>query len=168
MTGPAVAGDRLLSVAAVPGSTSGSATVEVDGEVDGYTAPLLEACLDAQLARPGLRMLVVDLERVGFLGSAGVAVLVRAQRRCVAQRTRLVLRSPREGIVRRALQITGAADLLQPAGRAARRPGQRARRAERRTAPERCGMLPLADRRQPRPEERPWPARSDPQGRTTG
>lgn len=168
MTGAAVAGDPLLSVAAVPGSTHGRATVEVDGEVDAYTAPLLEACLDAQLDRTGLRTLVVDLEQVTFLGAAGVAVLVRAHARCAAQGARLVLRTPREGIVRRALQITGGADLLEPAGRAARRTRRRARRAERRTAPERCGMLPLADRRQPRPEERPWPARSDRQGRTTG
>jgi anti-anti-sigma factor len=101
MTPPAGDGTRLLSVAAVPGSGHGRSTVEVDGEVDSYTAPLLEACLAAQIGRPGLRTLVVDLERARFLGAAGAAVLARAHARCAAQGARLEIRRPERSIVRR-------------------------------------------------------------------
>ncbi len=121
MTRPTVDRDRLLSVAAVPGCARGRVTVEVDGEVDGYTVPLLEACLDAQTSRPWLRTLVVDLERVRFLGAAGAAALVRAHARCTAQGARLEVRCPEQGIVRRALQVTGVADLLRSPDRP--RPG---------------------------------------------
>jgi anti-sigma B factor antagonist len=101
MAPPAADGTRLLSVAAVPVSRRGRSTVEVDGDVDAYTAPLLEACLAAQLARPGLRTLVVDLGRARFLGSAGAAVLSRARARCRAQGARLEIRRPERSMVRR-------------------------------------------------------------------
>jgi anti-anti-sigma factor len=136
MTRPAVDDDRLLSVAAVPGSARGRVTVEVDGEVDSYTAPLLEACLDTQTRRPGLRTLVVDLARVRFLGATGAAVIARAHARCAERGARLVVRCPQGGIVGRTLQVTGVADLvgpLDPAPGCARRvPGRRPRRRPRR------------------------------------
>lgn len=119
MAPPAADGTRLLSVAAVPGSARGRATVEVDGEVDSYTAPLLEACLNAQSGRPGLRTLVVDLDRVRFLGVAGAAVLARAHARCAARGAHLVVRCPEPGIVRRVLQVTGLAELLGASEQAA-------------------------------------------------
>ncbi len=145
MTRPTVDRDRLLSVAAVPGCPRGRVTVEVDGEVDGYTVPLLEACLDAQTSRPWLRTLVVDLERVRFLGAAGVAALVRAHARCTARGARLEVRCPEQGIVRRALQVTGVADLLRPLDRP--RPGGRSGRA----AP--AGRAGPSSRRRRRPAE---------------
>ena len=157
---PPVAGMRppidgaLLAVAAVPGSAHDRSIVEVDGEVDSYTAPLLAACLDAQTGRPGLRTLVVDLHRVRFLGAAGAAVLARAHARCAAQGARLVVRCPEQGIVRRALQVTGLAELLgtpdrpasptapstlrAPTGRAVPRPRRRAPRRELRRARGSC------------------------------
>jgi anti-anti-sigma factor len=100
--------DRLMSVAAVPGSAHGRVTVEVDGEVDSYTAPLLEACLNTQTGRPGLRTLVVDLERVRFLGATGAAVLARAHARCARQGARLVVRRPQGGIVPAPTPASGA------------------------------------------------------------
>lgn len=50
--------------------------VTVTGEVDSLTAPELAACLTAQLA--GARRVVVDLDGVQFLGSAGLSVLFEA------------------------------------------------------------------------------------------
>ena len=138
---------RLLSVAAVPGSVHGRATVEVDGEVDSYTAPLLRPAWTRRSAGPGLRTLVVDLERVRFLGVAGAAVIARAHARCAAQGAQLVIRCPEEGIVQRVLQVTGLAEPLgtperaapptarrAPTARAVPRPRRRVRRAELRRA----------------------------------
>ncbi|MCA1835992.1 MAG: STAS domain-containing protein [Actinobacteria bacterium] len=50
--------------------------VTVTGEVDVVTAPDLADCLTMQLA--GSQVVVVDLDGVRFLGSAGVAVLFEA------------------------------------------------------------------------------------------
>jgi anti-sigma B factor antagonist len=50
--------------------------VTVTGEVDALTAPTLAACLSAQLAVP--QVVVVDLDGVKFLASAGLQVLFEA------------------------------------------------------------------------------------------
>jgi anti-anti-sigma factor len=83
---------QLLSVAALPGDRSGRMIIEVIGEVDTFTAPLLQLCLDSQTNQRDLRELVVDLEQVTLLGTDGVAALVRAHRRCGQRGARLVLR----------------------------------------------------------------------------
>ncbi|MBV8992317.1 MAG: STAS domain-containing protein [Pseudonocardiales bacterium] len=49
--------------------------VTVRGEIDALTAPELGGLLTAQLAAAPL--VVVDLERVRFLGSAGLSVLLQ-------------------------------------------------------------------------------------------
>lgn len=53
--------------------------LEVAGEVDMATAAQLADALDVQLSRP-VGVVVVDLARVTFLGSSGLAVLVSAHR----------------------------------------------------------------------------------------
>ncbi len=86
--------------------------VHVVGEVDTLTAPVLRAQLDEQIA--AVRLLVLDLTDVTFLGSAGLAVLVAAKddadRR--EHRLRLVCGSR---IVTRALQATGLLTLFDTA-----------------------------------------------------
>jgi anti-anti-sigma factor len=54
--------------------------VAVDGDVDLCTAPMLHDVLEANLSRAPRRM-VVDLSRVRFLNTAGLAVLLDAHRR---------------------------------------------------------------------------------------
>jgi anti-sigma B factor antagonist len=82
----------------------------VFGELDMHTTPsLLEA-----LARPevvGTGNLVIDLSGVTFLGAAGINALLAAARLRRHRRTHLVglTASPS---VRRAVEITGAGDLL--------------------------------------------------------
>jgi anti-sigma B factor antagonist len=69
-----------LHVVVEPGD-SGPAVVRVSGEVDMLTAPVLAEQVRALLAAsdgPIRRALVVDLTGVGFLGSAGLAVLADA------------------------------------------------------------------------------------------
>ncbi len=104
-----VAGD-LLRVTARPMDARGRAVVEVVGQVDAETVPLLEACLQGQTRAAGLRRLVVDVSAGTFLGDAGPAVLTRTRRRCRQAGARLVLR--------------GAGG--QPAGSGVPQPGQRA------------------------------------------
>jgi anti-sigma B factor antagonist len=118
--------EQCLSVTAAPGAR-GSVVVDVAGEVDTFTAPLLEACLRSQATRPGLRRLVVDLGRVTFLGLAGVSALARADRRCSRHGARLVVRSGGRSGVLRPLQLTGLAsrvsvDVREPGTRGPRTP----------------------------------------------
>ena len=82
----------LLWVGARPTGRRGRVVVDVVGEVDDYTAPLLAACLHGQSARSAVRTLVLDLSRVRSLSRAGHAVIEEAAERCAARGARLVLR----------------------------------------------------------------------------
>ena len=111
----------LLSVTVLPGRAPAQVVVEVVGEVDAATAPLLQLCLDGQADQAAVRELVVDLRRVTSLGAAGAAVLDRAAERCAARGARFVIRSTR-GVAGRARPRTpglpgrcaGAAERVRP------------------------------------------------------
>ena len=93
-------------------SSAGSVVrITAVGEVDSSSAPLLRTELETALDGGQLRELVVDLDGVTFLDSAGLSVLAGAHRRAAAREVRLrVLASGRAVI--RPLQITGLWDLL--------------------------------------------------------
>jgi anti-anti-sigma factor len=111
------AGD-LLWVAARHAGGCRRVIVDVVGEVDHYTAPLLGDCLRRHCDRRGLRELVIDLDGVTFLGGAGLTVLARTRRRCSTRGIRLVVWSSGHRAVLRSLQLGGLSDLL-PADHAA-------------------------------------------------
>jgi anti-sigma B factor antagonist len=111
---------ELLWVADRPAGGCHRVIVDVVGEVDHYTAPLLGDCLQRHCDRRGLRELVVDLDGVTFLGGAGLTVLARTRRRCSARGIRLVVWSSGHRAVLRSLQLGGLSDLL-PVDHAARR-----------------------------------------------
>ena len=93
--------------------SSADAVVRVTavGEVDSSSAPLLRTELETALDGGDLRELVVDLDGVTFLDSAGLSVLAGAHRRAAGRNVHLrVLASGRAVI--RPLQITGLWDLL--------------------------------------------------------
>ncbi|SNS44638.1 anti-sigma B factor antagonist [Geodermatophilus saharensis] len=98
----------LLTVETVP--ADGAVRVVCAGEVDCSTAPALRRALDDAFAGAP-RAVVVDLEAVTFLDSAGLSVLA------VAHRTADQAGSPMRVLVgtravSRALQVTGLWDLL--------------------------------------------------------
>jgi anti-sigma B factor antagonist len=61
-------------------SKDGIEVVIVEGEIDIYTAPRLRELL-IELAGKGRCQLIVDLDRVGFLDSTGLGVLVGGLKR---------------------------------------------------------------------------------------
>ena len=91
-------------------SQDGQAVVQVKGEVDGHTAPLLETSL-AELADSGTRYIVLDIAEVTSLDSTGLAALVRTVKRLRSNDGRLELRSPRPN-VKKTLEITGLDQVL--------------------------------------------------------
>ena len=111
-TPPAPDPGQLLSVTALPADRPGRVVVEVTGELDAYTAPLLDLCLQSQAAQPALGEIVADLRRVTLLGAAGVTALVRAQRRCRRRGARLTIATGGRRDVLRVLRLTGLADVV--------------------------------------------------------
>lgn len=83
------------------------------GELDLANAATAEAQLEDALA--GERPVLVDMSRLEFLDSTGIAMLVIAMKRSDASRLRFV---PSESVgVRRVLQMTGLDDRLPLAPR---------------------------------------------------
>ena len=81
------------------------ATIQIDGEIDLATCPLLQAIL-VDLVDRGCHQLIVDLERVGFLDCAGIRVLVDARRRVHEHGGSVRLVGPRPPVWR-VLALTG-------------------------------------------------------------
>lgn len=81
--------------------------VQVTGEVDTYTAPELAAVLAAQMA--AAQVVVVDLDAVRFLASAGMTVLFEASELAarLQRDLRLVCHCP---TINRTLTVTGLRD----------------------------------------------------------
>ena len=89
----------------------GTCTVRVAGELDPDTAPKLDGELRDAVQASGCVRLVVDLEAVTFVDSAGLAVLLDALQAMRAREGVLVLRNP-SSLVRRLLDITALTDEL--------------------------------------------------------
>ena len=79
--------------------------VEVGGEIDVYTAPKLREQL-VELVNDGSYHLVVDMERVDFLDSTGLGVLVGGLKRVRAHEGSLRLVCTQERILK-IFRITG-------------------------------------------------------------
>ncbi|MGY1704850.1 STAS domain-containing protein [Geodermatophilus sp. SYSU D00697] len=88
----------------------GTVTVSAAGEVDTFTAPMLQAALEIQLERQPPE-LVLDLRGVQFLGSAGLALLVETQKAADARDIRLLLIATTRPVTR-PLQVTGLLDIF--------------------------------------------------------
>jgi anti-sigma B factor antagonist len=103
---------QLLSVTTLPAGRPGRVVVEVTGEVDAYTAPVLNLCLQSQAARPAVREIVADLRRVTLLGAAGVTALAMAERRCRTRGARLMIATGGRRDILRVLRLSGFADVV--------------------------------------------------------
>jgi anti-sigma B factor antagonist len=103
------AGSSLLD-ATVERPRPGAALLVAAGEVDTLTAPRLEAAVD-ELLGTGSEVLVVDLSRITFLASSGLAVLIRAAHLAAAEGRRLHLVAEGRPVLR-PLRITGTEELF--------------------------------------------------------
>ncbi|MBK1786485.1 anti-sigma factor antagonist [Prauserella cavernicola] len=84
----------------------GIVLARVSGEVDLLSAPDLRAWIQEEVAPPS--SLVLDLDGVGFLGSAGLSVLAELAERSIGQQLRwAIVASSR--VVLRPLEATGLA-----------------------------------------------------------
>lgn len=83
-------------------------TITLTGRLDTTTAPQLEAELKASL--PGLEALMLDFAALDYLSSAGLRVLLGAQKQMNKQGT-MVVRNVNETIME-IFEVTGFCDVL--------------------------------------------------------
>ena len=76
--------------------------------MDAFAAPLFEEALRSEL--DSIRCLVLDLEKLEYLSSAGLRVVLAAQKR-MSRQGRLVLKHVPEIIIE-ILEVTGFIDIL--------------------------------------------------------
>lgn len=80
MSHPGVAQEELVDLSVSTREQGGRTIVEVGGEIDVYSAPMLRDQLNALVA-DGHYDLVVDMRNVDFLDSTGLGVLVGGLKR---------------------------------------------------------------------------------------
>lgn len=90
-----------------------ASVVRLIGELDADDAPTVRALLAEQVLR-GPGSLVVDLSRLTFIDSAGLAALVAAHKGTRSAGTSLVLAAPTPAVVK-VLAITGLSAVLMTA-----------------------------------------------------
>lgn len=89
-------------------STGTGITLKIIGRLDTTTAPELEATVDGCVA--GLKDLVMDCSELEYVSSAGLRVILKAQKLMNAQGTMKVM-NVNETIME-VFEITGFADIL--------------------------------------------------------
>jgi anti-sigma B factor antagonist len=82
----------------------GCRDIQVTGELDLAVADKLDEVLDGAL--DGAEMVLIDLQRCDFIDSSGLAVILRAQKRMVAQGRHLAVYGPSDQVLR-ILSMTG-------------------------------------------------------------
>jgi anti-sigma B factor antagonist len=87
------------------GSDDRSCTVTLAGDLDPVSAPHLEGELQASVFTTDCERLVLDLEAVRFIDSAGLSVILKALKLMRARDGSLVLRKPNP-TVSRLLEVT--------------------------------------------------------------
>lgn len=95
-----------MNISKIPNGTE--LTVALEGRLDTTTAPELEAelkgCLD------GVEALVIDLQELAYISSAGLRVILSAQKRMNKQ-GEMVVRHANETIME-VFEVTGFIDIL--------------------------------------------------------
>lgn len=83
-------------------------TITLEGRLDTTTAPALESALNESL--DGVESLILDLEALAYLSSAGLRVLLSAQKRMNKQ-GRMAVKNVNETVLE-VFEVTGFTDIL--------------------------------------------------------
>ena len=79
-------------------------TLVLEGRLDTMTAPQLEAAL--QEALPGVEELTFDFEKLEYISSAGLRLLVSLQKKAAASGKTMVIRNP-NAVVKEVFRVSG-------------------------------------------------------------
>ena len=100
--------DRLTISTSTDGGTT---TLEVAGDLDPSSAPLLDEAVGAALAQDGVEEVVVDASGITFVDSSGLSALVNAHSDATDAGIRFVVDNPTP-LCTRLFEATGLTDLL--------------------------------------------------------
>ncbi len=89
-------------------NNEGIVTVSLEGRLDTVTSPQLEDVLKAEL--PGAKDLTFDMTKLEYISSAGLRVLLSAQKTMNAQGSMVVKNVSEE--VNEIFEVTGFSDIL--------------------------------------------------------
>jgi anti-anti-sigma factor len=87
-----------------------SARLTLSGELDLATVPRVEQAVDAMLAK-GVRTLVIDLARVGFVDSSGLRLFIVLDQRASSEGWKLSLTRPKERVMT-VFRVSGVEETL--------------------------------------------------------
>ena len=87
---------------------NGSALIALEGRLDTITAPMLEDAVKEVL--PGLSALTLDFEKLEYISSAGLRVLLMAQKTMAAQGDMKVVQV--SDTIREIFDVTGFSEIL--------------------------------------------------------
>ena len=105
---------NLLNLRVMPASPDGDVVVQLEGELDLGTVPMLVDALDDLLEGDPLTI-ELDMSQLTFIDSSGVGAYVTAFRRARAKGSRLTL-GERSGPVQRVLELSGVEQALSREG----------------------------------------------------
>lgn len=88
--------------------TGDSLTLALEGRLDTVTAPELENCIKE--STDGVASLTLDLSKLDYISSAGLRVLLSAQKKMKAQGT-MTVRGVNETVME-IFEVTGFSDIL--------------------------------------------------------
>lgn len=91
-------------------SENGSVTLELEGRLDTNTSPQLEDELAAVLD-PTVELLVIDFANLAYISSAGLRVLLSAQKKMNRQ-GEMIIRNVND-VIMEVFEVTGFTDILQ-------------------------------------------------------
>lgn len=94
-------GDQIAWLERI-GGADGELVLELGGELDISSAPVLQEQLESELGAGALRKVVFEMREVTFVDSSGLAVLLSARRRAEQVELRYVA-SP----IRRVIELAG-------------------------------------------------------------
>ena len=84
-------------------------TIKLEGRLDTITAPELESALEGSLT--DLTTLVFDMEKLEYISSAGLRVLLSSHKKMLASLGQMIVKNVSEEIME-IFEVTGFSDIL--------------------------------------------------------
>ena len=92
--------------------TKDTVTVQLEGELDHCSADRVRASLDALIAEPSIRRLVIDIRKLTFMDSSGIGVIIGRYRTLSRRKGSVAVRGASPAIDR-IFQMSGLYQIIE-------------------------------------------------------
>lgn len=104
--------ERLRAAAEKATVTKDTVTVQLEGELDHCSADRVRASLDALIAEPSIKRLVIDMRKLSFMDSSGIGVII-GRYRTLAKRNGSVAIRGANPTVDRIFKMSGLYQIIE-------------------------------------------------------